>query len=49
MSLIYKAETETQTVRTSIWIPRENGVGWDELGAWGQHTYPINSMYKIDN
>ena len=27
MSLIYKAETETQTVRTSIWIPREKGVG----------------------
>ena len=33
-NLIYKAKIETQTQRTSVWIPREKGAGWDELGDW---------------
>ena len=31
--LIYKAEIETQTQRTNIWIPRGEG-GWNELRDW---------------
>ena len=32
--LICKAEVETQTYRTNVWIPREGKGGWDELGDW---------------
>ena len=31
--LIYKAEIETQTYRTNVWISRGKGE-WDELGDW---------------
>ena len=31
---ICKAEIETQTQRTNIWIPRGGSGGWDELGDW---------------
>ena len=31
--LICKAEIETQTQRTNVWIPRGEG-GWEELGNW---------------
>ena len=27
-----KAEIETQTQRTNVWLPRGKGVGWEELG-----------------
>ena len=32
--LICKAEIETQTQRTNIWIPRWGRGWWDELGDW---------------
>ena len=32
--LIYKAEIETQTQRTKVWIPRGKAQGMDELGDW---------------
>ena len=33
--LIYKAEIETQTQSTNVWILRGQGKMWDELGGWG--------------
>ena len=33
--LIYKAEVETQTQRTIVWMPRGKGGMQDELGDWG--------------
>ena len=44
--LICKAEIETQTQRTNVWIPRGKGDGWDELGDWNLHIYI--TMCKID-
>ena len=32
--LICKAEIETQTQSTNVWIPRGKGVGWKKLGNW---------------
>ena len=32
--LICKAEIETQTQGTNVWIPRGNGVGREELEDW---------------
>ena len=32
-NLIYKAETETETDRTNVWVPRGTE-GWAELGGW---------------
>ena len=34
-SLLCKAEIETQTERTKVWIPKGEVVGWwDGLGGW---------------
>ena len=32
--LICKAEIETQTQRTNVWMPRGKGLLWEELGDW---------------
>ena len=32
--LIYEAETDSQTARTDLWLPRVAG-GKDALGVWG--------------
>ena len=32
--LTFKAEIDSQMYRTNIWIPREEGGWWDELGNW---------------
>ena len=32
--LTCKTEIETQMQRTNVWIRREEGGGWDELGDW---------------
>ena len=45
--LICKAEIETQTQKTDVWIPR--GKKWEELGDWDRHRYTIDTTRKIDN
>ena len=32
---VYKTETDSQTWRTDLWLPRGRGRDWDRLGVWG--------------
>ena len=32
--LIYKRETDSQTQKTNIWLPKGRGGGRDKLGGW---------------
>ena len=31
---IYRTETDFQTWRADLWLPRGRGREWDELGVW---------------
>ena len=31
---IYEAETDSQTQKTNLWLPRGKGGGRDKLGVW---------------
>ena len=43
----YRTETDSQTQRTDLWLPRGNGMEWEELGVWGQQMQTITfSMGK---
>ena len=44
--LIYKAEIETHTQRTNVWIPRGRGQWWDELGDWDWKMYTVDTVCK---
>ena len=45
--LIYEAETESQTQKTDLWLPKvEAGCGRDKLGVWDQQIH--TTIYKID-
>ena len=47
--LLCKAETETQTQRTKVWIPKWEVVGWwDGLGDWDSHTYTTMCKYTTN-
>ena len=42
---IYETETDSQTQRTDLWLPRWRlGEGW--IGVWGQQMQTI--IYKMD-
>ena len=43
---IYETETDSQTQRTDLWLPRgrEGGEGW--MGGWDQQMQTI--MYRMD-
>ena len=45
--LICKAEMETHTQRTNVWIPTGKWA-WDELRDWNWHTYTIDTIYKVN-
>ena len=32
--LIYKIETDWQTSKTNLWLPKGKGGGGDKLGTW---------------
>ena len=32
--LIYERETDSQTYRTDLWLPRGRGVGEGRIGIW---------------
>ena len=32
--LIYKTETDSQTSKTNLWLPKGKGGGRDKLGVW---------------
>ena len=46
--LIYKTETDSQTQKTKLWLPKGKG-GWggDKLEVWDQQIQA--TIYKIDN
>ena len=43
--LMYKTETDSQTLKTKLWLPKGKGGGRDKLGVWDKciHT----AIYKI--
>ena len=43
--LIYKRETDSQTQKANLWLPKEKG-GKDKLGVWINRYTQI--IYKID-
>ena len=43
--LIYRTETDSQTQKTNLWLPKGKG-GRDKLGVWGQQIH--TTVYKID-
>ena len=46
--LIYKIETESQTLKTNLWSPKWKGSGGkDELGVWDEHIH--STIYKRNN
>ena len=46
--LIYKIETASQTLKTSLWLPKWKGSGGkDKLGACDEHIH--TTIYKINN
>ena len=45
--LIYKTETDSQTLRPNLWFPKEKNVGGrNGLGAWDWHMHTI--VYGIN-
>ena len=44
--LIYKTETDSQTSKTNLWLPKRTRWGTDGLGVWGWHMH--TSVYGID-
>ena len=44
--LIYKTETDSQTQRTDLLLPRGRGVGEGWIGSWGQQME--TSIYRMD-
>ena len=32
--LIYKIETDTQTLKANLWLPKQEGKGRNKLGVW---------------
>ena len=46
----YTNETETnpQTKRTDLWLPRERGWGREGLGVWDQQEQTITITYRMD-
>ena len=44
--LIYKRETDSQTQKTNLWIPKGKGEESDKLGIWEQHIH--TAVYNID-
>ena len=37
--LTYKTETDSQTQKTNLWLPKEKRVGRDKLGVWDQRIH----------
>ena len=35
---IYKTETDSETCRTDLWLPRGWGWGRDGVGGWGEQV-----------
>ena len=35
MNEIYKTETDSQTLKTNLWLPEGKGVWENKLGVWG--------------
>ena len=44
--LICRTETDTQTLKTNIWLPKgTGGGGGDGLGVWCWHVHP--EAYRV--
>ena len=46
VSFFYKIETDSQTQKTNLWLPKGNGVGGDKLGLGDLNIHTI--AYRID-
>ena len=44
--LIYETETDSETQKTNLWLPKGKGDGRDKLGVWDQQIYTV--VNKID-
>ena len=44
--LIYKTETDSQTQRTNLWLPRDGGVGEGRIRICDQQMQTI--IYRMD-
>ena len=44
--VIYKTETDSQTQKTNLWLPKGIVAGEDKLGIWDQQMQI--TTYKID-
>ena len=44
--LIYKSDTDSQTSKTNLWLPKGEGEGRDKLGVWDWHMHVI--VYGMD-
>ena len=44
--LIYKIETDSQTQKTNLWLPKGIVAGEDKLGIWDQQIH--TTIYEID-
>ena len=44
--LIYKTETDSQTQKTNLWLPKGEVGGRDKLEVWDQQKQ--TAIYKID-
>ena len=44
--LVYETETDSETQKTDLWLPRGKRRGRDGLGAWDQQMQTIT--YRMD-
>ena len=45
--LIYKIETDSQTSKTNLWLPKGKGEGKDGSGVWDWHMHTIINGSRI--
>ena len=45
--LIYKTETDSQTLKTNLWLPKGKHWGRNKVGVWDSHIHI--TIYKINN
>ena len=47
-SFIYKTETDSQTQKTNLWLPKGEG-SRDELGVWNEQIHTTKMIFKLSS